>query len=156
MVFFVLSAQYESYVDPTIILLTVPLAILGALGGIWLRASVIQPLNPDGAGIWPILNNNIYAQVGLVMLIGMASKNAILIVEFANQSRQLGLGIVQAAVRAAEMRFRAIMMATISTVVGFVPLVIATGAGAVSRWSLRNSRVWRHGVLIYLEFAGGA
>ena len=137
MVFFVLASQYESYIDPTIILLVVPLAVLGALGGIWLRASLIQPfpLNP-GAGIWPTLNNNIYAQVGLVMLIGMASKNAILIVEFANQSRQLGMGIVQAAVRAAEMRLRAILMATISTIVGFVPLIIATGAGAVSRWSL--------------------
>jgi hydrophobe/amphiphile efflux-1 (HAE1) family protein len=132
MVFLVLAAQYESYVDPTIILLTVPLAALGALGGIWLRATFIQ----GNASIWPILNNNIYVQVGLVMLIGMAAKNAILIVEFANQARALGMGITQAAIYAAEQRFRPILMTAISSLVGFFPLVIASGAGAVSRWSL--------------------
>lgn len=137
MVFLVLSAQYESYIDPLIIMLTVPLAILGALGGIWLRATFIQasPLNP-GAGIWPILNNNIYAQVGLVMLIGMASKNAILIVEFANQARDLGLSITKAAIYAAEQRLRPILMTAISTIFGFLPLLVAAGAGSVSRWSL--------------------
>jgi hydrophobe/amphiphile efflux-1 (HAE1) family protein len=135
MVFLVLAAQYESYIDPTIIMLTVPLAILGALGGIWFRATLVQPLGP-GAGIWPTLNNNIYCQVGLVMLIGMASKNAILIVEFANQARALGMSITQAAIQAAEQRFRPILMTALSTLVGFMPLLIAKGAGAVSRWSL--------------------
>ncbi|MDJ0898111.1 MAG: efflux RND transporter permease subunit [Xenococcus sp. MO_188.B8] len=137
MVFLVLAAQYESYIDPTIIMLTVPLAILGALGGIWLRATLIQgsPLNP-GAGIWPILNNNIYVQVGLVMLIGMASKNAILIVEFANQSKALGMSITQAAITAGEQRLRPILMTAVSSLFGFLPLVIADGAGAISRWSL--------------------
>ncbi len=137
MVFFVLAAQYESYIDPTIIMLTVPLAILGALGGIWFRATLIQssPLNP-GAGIWPILNNNIYVQVGLVMLIGMASKNAILIVEFANQSRALGMSITQAAINAGEQRLRPILMTAVSSLFGFMPLLIASGAGAISRWSL--------------------
>ncbi len=137
MVFFVLAAQYESYIDPTIIMLTVPLAILGALGGIWFRATLIQssPLNP-GAGIWPILNNNIYVQVGLVMLIGMASKNAILIVEFANQSRALGMTITQAAINAGEQRLRPILMTAVSSLFGFMPLLIASGAGAISRWSL--------------------
>lgn len=136
-VFLVLAAQYESYIDPLIIMLTVPLAILGALGGIWLRATFIQasPINP-GSGIWPILNNNIYAQVGLVMLIGMASKNAILIVEFANQARELGMDITKAAVYAAEQRLRPILMTAISSIFGFVPLLIATGAGSVSRWTL--------------------
>lgn len=131
MVFLVLAAQYESYIDPLIIMLSVPLAILGALGGIWFRATFLQ-----AGGVWPVLNNNIYAQVGLVMLIGMASKNAILIVEFANQNRDLGMKIRQAAIFASEQRFRAIVMTAISTLAGFVPLVIASGAGAVSRWSL--------------------
>jgi multidrug efflux pump subunit AcrB len=136
-VFLVLAAQYESYIDPTIILLTVPLAILGALGAVWLRANLWQPLpfNP-GAGIWPVLNNNMYAQVALVMLIGLAAKNAILIVEFANQSRDLGMSITQAAVFAAEKRFRPILMTAISSLVGFAPLLSASGAGAISRWSL--------------------
>ena len=131
MVFLVLAAQYESYIDPLIIMLTVPLAILGALGGIWLRASLLQT-----GGVWPILNNDIYTQVGLVMLIGMASKNAILIVEFANQNRDLGMSIKKAAIFASEQRFRAILMTAVSTLVGFMPLLIAAGAGAVSRWSL--------------------
>jgi hydrophobe/amphiphile efflux-1 (HAE1) family protein len=131
MVFLVLAAQYESYIDPAIIMLTVPLAVLGALGGIWLRADVVQ-----AGGLWPAVNNNVYCQVGLVMLIGMASKNAILIVEFANQSRELGMGIAQAAIYAAEQRFRPILMTAISTLVGFMPLVTAKGAGSLSRWSL--------------------
>ena len=137
MVFLVLAAQYESYIDPIIIMITVPVSMLGALGLIWLRAVFIQgsPLNP-GAGIWPVLSNNLYVQVGLVMLIGLASKNAILIVEFANQARELGMGITQAAIRAADTRFRPILMTAISTMVGFFPLLIASGAGAVSRWSL--------------------
>ncbi len=132
MVFLVLAAQYESYIDPTIIMLTVPLAMLGALGGIWLRATFIQGAD----SIWPVLNNNIYCQVGLVMLIGMASKNAILIVEFANQARALGMEIKEAAIYAAEERFRPILMTAFSTLFGFLPLIIASGAGSVSRWSL--------------------
>jgi len=120
MVFLTLAAQYESYVDPIIILLTVPLAMLGALLFIAARG----------------LNNDVYVQVALVMLIGLASKNAILIVEFANQSREMGLTIVQAAQRAAEERFRPILMTAISSLVGFFPLVIATGAGSGSRWAI--------------------
>lgn len=131
MVFLVLAAQYESYVDPTIILITVPLAILGALGAVALRANLFQ-----AGGVWPIVNNNIYAQVALVMLIGLASKNAILIVEFANQSLAIGMGIPQAAIRAAEERLRPILMTAFAGLVGFWPLVIAKGAGAMSRWSL--------------------
>ncbi|MDJ0598031.1 MAG: efflux RND transporter permease subunit [Crocosphaera sp.] len=137
MVFLVLAAQYESYIDPTIILLTVPLAILGALGMIWLRVTLIQtvPFNP-GNGIWPVLNNNMYAQVALVMLIGLAAKNAILIVEFANQSHDLGMSITQAAINAAEQRLRPILMTAVSSLVGFAPLLAASSVGAVSRWSL--------------------
>ncbi len=120
MVFLTLSAQYESYVDPIIILLTVPLAILGALSFIALRG----------------LNNDVYVQVALVMLIGLASKNAILIVEFANQAREKGSSIIKAAQKAAEERFRPILMTAVSSLVGFFPLVIATGAGSASRWAI--------------------
>ncbi|MGL4619727.1 efflux RND transporter permease subunit [Chroococcidiopsis sp.] len=131
MVFLVLAAQYESYIDPIIIMITVPLAILGAIGALLLRANLLQ-----AGSVWPVVNNNIYAQVALVMLIGLASKNAILIVEFANQSAELGMSYTKAAIRAAEERLRPILMTAISGLVGFWPLVIAAGAGAMSRWSL--------------------
>ncbi|WP_009633404.1 efflux RND transporter permease subunit [Synechocystis sp. PCC 7509] len=119
-VFLVLAAQYENYVDPFIILLTVPLAILGAMIFVSLRGLV----------------NDIYCQVALVMLIGLSSKNAILIVEFANQSREQGMTITQAAIHAAQQRFRPILMTASASLVGFYPLVVATGAGSASRWSL--------------------
>ena len=131
MAFLVLAAQYESYVDPIIIMLTVPLAVLGAIAAIWLRANILQ-----AGSIWPVINNDVYVQVGLVMLIGLASKNAILIVEYANQLKEQGLNTVKAAIKAGQERFRPILMTAISSLVGFYPLVIATGAGASSRWSL--------------------
>jgi hydrophobic/amphiphilic exporter-1 (mainly G- bacteria), HAE1 family len=131
MAFLVLAAQYESYVDPFIIILTVPLAVLGAIAAIWFRANILQ-----AGSIWPIINNDVYVQVGLVMLIGLASKNAILIVEYANQLRDQGLNIVKAAIKAGQERFRPILMTAISSLVGFYPLLVATGAGASSRWSL--------------------
>ncbi|MBE9179961.1 efflux RND transporter permease subunit [Oculatella sp. LEGE 06141] len=120
LVFLVLAAQYESYIDPTIIMLAVPLAIMGALAAQMLRG----------------LPNDVYCQVGLVMLIGLASKNSILIVEFANQLREQGRSIVEAALEASELRLRPILMTAISTLVGIFPLVIAVGAGAGSRQSL--------------------
>ncbi|MFG6107768.1 efflux RND transporter permease subunit [Leptothoe sp. EHU-05/26/07-4] len=119
-VFLVLAAQYENFVDPAIILLAVPLAMLGALLAVSLRG----------------LPNDVYCQVGLVMLIGLASKNAILIVEFANQLRDEGLSIAKAVVEAAQQRLRPIIMTAISTLLGIFPLVIATGAGSASRQSL--------------------
>ena len=119
-VFLVLSAQYENFIDPVIILLAVPLAMLGALLAVSMRG----------------MPNDVYCQVGLVMLIGLASKNAILIVEFANQLRDEGLSIVQAAVEASQQRLRPIIMTAISTLLGIFPLVIATGAGSASRQSL--------------------
>ncbi len=131
MAFLVLAAQYESYVDPIIIMLTVPLAVLGAISAIWFRANILQ-----AGSIWPLINNDVYVQVGLVMLIGLASKNAILIVEYANQLKAQGLNTVKAAIRAGQERFRPILMTAISSLVGFYPLVVATGAGASSRWSL--------------------
>jgi len=131
LVFLVLAAQYESYIDPLIIMLTVPLAILGALFGIWIRQNIFNTTT-----VWPTLSNDIFCQVGLVMLIGMASKNTILIVEFANQSRALGMSITKAAVYASEKRLRPILMTALSGLIGFLPLVTAKGAGAISRWSL--------------------
>lgn len=120
LVFLVLAAQYESYIDPTIILLSVPLAILGALL----------------AQSWRGLSNDVYCQIGLVMLIGLASKNAILIVEFANQLREQGLSITKAAVEASQERLRPILMTSLSFILGILPLVNARGAGAGSRQSL--------------------
>jgi HAE1 family hydrophobic/amphiphilic exporter-1 len=119
-VFLVLAAQYENYIDPFIIMLPVPLAILGALMAQSLRGFA----------------NDVYCQIGLVMLIGLASKNAILIVEFANQLRREGLPIFKAAIEAAQERLRAILMTASSTLLGIFPLVVATGAGSGSRQSL--------------------
>jgi HAE1 family hydrophobic/amphiphilic exporter-1 len=119
-VFLVLAAQYENYVDPFIIMLAVPLAILGALSAQFLRG----------------FSNDVYCQIGLVMLIGLASKNSILIVEFANQLREEGFPIIKAAIEASQQRLRPILMTAISTLLGIFPLVIATGAGAGSRQSL--------------------
>jgi len=119
-VFLVLAAQYESYIDPIIILLAVPLAIFGALLAQSMRG----------------LSNDVYCQIGLVMLIGLASKNAILIVEFANQLHEKGLSITKAAIEASEERLRPILMTAFSTLLGIFPLAIATGAGAGSRQSL--------------------
>ncbi|MEG4234562.1 efflux RND transporter permease subunit [Microcoleus sp. Pol11C3] len=122
-VFLVLAAQYENYVDPFIILLAVPLAILGALLAQSLRG----------------LANDVYCQIGLVMLIGLASKNAILIVEFANQLRERGYPIAKAAVEAAQERLRPILMTSLAFILGIAPLVNPEGAGAASRRSLGNA-----------------
>ncbi len=119
-VFLVLAAQYENYVDPIIILLSVPLAILGAL------------LAQNARGF----ANDVYCQIGLVMLIGLASKNAILIVEFANQLRDRGLSITRAAIEASQSRLRPILMTSLAFILGLMPMVFASGAGAVSRQSL--------------------
>jgi hydrophobic/amphiphilic exporter-1 (mainly G- bacteria), HAE1 family len=125
MVFLILAAQYESYIDPTIILLTVPLAILGGLGLVALRRFVD-----------PFLSNDVYVNIAMVMLIGLASKNAILIVEFANQAHEQGKTYFQSAVTAAEERIRPILMTAFAALVGFWPLVVASGAGANARHSL--------------------
>jgi HAE1 family hydrophobic/amphiphilic exporter-1 len=119
-VFLVLSAQYESFADPLIILLAVPLALLGAIGLLLTRHFF----------------SDVFAQVGYVMLIGLASKNAILIVEFANQLREQGIDTVTAVTRAAETRLRPILMTSIAFVLGVTPLVFATGAGSGARNSL--------------------
>jgi HAE1 family hydrophobic/amphiphilic exporter-1 len=119
-VFLVLAAQYENYIDPLIIMLSVPLAIFGALLAQSMRG----------------FPNDVYCQIGLVMLIGLASKNAILIVEFANQLRDQGLSITKAVIEASQERLRPILMTAFSTLLGIFPLAVATGAGAGSRQSL--------------------
>jgi HAE1 family hydrophobic/amphiphilic exporter-1 len=119
-VFLVLSAQYESFVDPLIVLLAVPVAILGAL--IFINARHLP--------------SDVYAQVGYVMLIGLASKSAILIVEFANQQLAQGADVLTAAARAAQTRLRPILMTSMAFVVAVTPLVFANGAGSAARHSL--------------------
>jgi hydrophobe/amphiphile efflux-1 (HAE1) family protein len=119
-VFLFLAAQYESWSLPLVIMLSVPLAFLGALGAQWARG----------------LANDVYCQLGLVTLIGLASKNAILIVEFAKRRREEGAGLVEAALAAARTRFRPVLMTALAFILGVVPLVIASGAGAAARQSL--------------------
>ncbi|MDZ7951702.1 efflux RND transporter permease subunit [Nostoc sp. DedQUE09] len=130
-VFLVLAAQYESYIDPIIILLTVPLAVLGAMTAIWLRSNIFMT-----DSLFPKVVDDIYCQVGLVTLIGLAAKNAILVVEFANQLHEQGMSYTRAAVKAGEERLRPILMTSFAALLGFLPLVISEGAGASSRWSL--------------------
>jgi HAE1 family hydrophobic/amphiphilic exporter-1 len=120
LVYLTLAAQYESLVLPFIVLLGVPLAVLGALSAQWLRG----------------LSNDVYCQVGLVMLIGLAAKNAILIVEFAEQLRNQGRTILEAAVEAARIRLRPILMTSLAFILGVLPLVFATGAGQEARHSV--------------------
>ncbi|MBW7471741.1 efflux RND transporter permease subunit [Marinobacter sp. M216] len=116
-VFLVLAAQFESWIHPLIIMLPVPLAVTGALLALW----------------WAGISLNIYSQIGIIMLLGLMAKNGILIVEFANQLRDRGHEVRDAILEGASLRLRPVLMTTISTVFGAVPLVIATGAGAESR-----------------------
>jgi len=120
MVFLVLAAQYESWTVPFGVILAVPFGVFGALSAVWLRS----------------MNNDIYFQIGLVTLIGLSAKNAILIVEFASQEYHRGRPLVEAAIDAARLRFRPIIMTSMAFILGVLPLVIATGAGAASRRSI--------------------
>jgi len=120
LVYLLLAAQYESWVLPLIILLSVPLAVLGALSAQFARG----------------LANDVFCQIGLVLLVGLAAKNAILIVEFAEQLRGRGIGIAEAATEAARLRLRPILMTSLSFVLGVLPLALATGAGAAARNSV--------------------
>ena len=120
LVYLTLAAQYESLVLPFIVLLGVPLAVLGALSAQWARG----------------LQNDLYCQIGLVLLIGLAAKNAILIVEFAEQLRAKGMSIVEAAIEAARIRLRPILMTSLAFILGVMPLAFATGAGQEARHSV--------------------
>jgi HAE1 family hydrophobic/amphiphilic exporter-1 len=120
LVYFVLAGQYESWFQPISVILAVPLALLGTVGALILLG----------------IANNLYTQIGLILLIALASKNAILIVEYAREKRAEGMEIVDAAVEAARLRFRPILMTSFAFILGVVPLVVATGAGANARRSI--------------------
>jgi len=120
LVFLVLAAQFESWIHPAVIMLTVPLAVLGGLFGLLMTGSTI----------------NTYSQIGLIILVGIAAKNGILIVEFANQLRDEGLKVKEAVIEAAAMRLRPIIMTSIATAMGALPLMLWTGAGAGSRQTI--------------------
>jgi HAE1 family hydrophobic/amphiphilic exporter-1 len=129
-VFLLLAAMYESWTLPFAVLLGTPLVVFGAFFGIWLQS----------------LENNVFVQVGLVMLVGLAAKNAILIVEFAKMQREQGKSAIDAALSAAQLRFRPILMTAFAFILGVVPLMLASGAGAVSRVIMGTSVFW--GMLI--------
>ncbi|MFM7784441.1 MAG: efflux RND transporter permease subunit, partial [Gammaproteobacteria bacterium] len=116
-VYLVLAAQFESFLHPLVIMLTVPLAVAGALLGLWAWGQTL----------------NIYSQIGIIMLVGLAAKNGILIVEFANQLRAGGMPREQAILDAASLRLRPIVMTSVTTVIGALPLVLGSGAGAETR-----------------------
>jgi multidrug efflux pump subunit AcrB len=119
-VFLFLAAQYESWSMPFMVILAFPLALLGAVLALWLRGRQID----------------VYSQVGFVMLVGLAAKNAILIVEFAKQQREEGKSIIEAAMEAARLRLRPILMTAFAFILGVIPLMIAAGAGAAARQSI--------------------
>lgn len=120
LIYLILSAQFESFSDPLLIMMTVPLAITGAVLSLWVTGQTL----------------NIFSQIGMIMLIGIVTKNGILIVEFANQKMEAGLSRSQAAVEAATQRFRPILMTSLATVLGALPIAMALGAGAESRVSM--------------------
>lgn len=119
-VFLVLAAQFESFIHPLVIMLTVPLATFGGLLGLYLTGDTL----------------NIYSKIGLIILVGISTKNGILIVEFANQLRDQGIAFKEAIVHAADIRLRPVMMTALSTIMGSIPLILATGAGSESRITL--------------------
>ena len=120
LIYLVLSAQFESFRDPLIIMFTVPLALAGAVLSLWYFGNTL----------------NIFSQIGIIMLIGLVSKNGILIVEFANQRKASGLKKADAIFDAAISRFRPILMTSLSTILGAVPIALALGAGSESRVSM--------------------
>jgi HAE1 family hydrophobic/amphiphilic exporter-1 len=141
-VFLVLVAQYESLTTPFVIMMAVPLALVGAVGGIFIRrwieifSTIIHSKLAGHLVIVPQTSSDIYAQIGYVMLIGLAAKNAILIVEFANQLREQGHETIEAVTLAAAERLRPILMTSIAFILGILPLAFAHGDGAQSRISL--------------------
>ena len=120
LIYLVLSAQFESFIDPLTIMITVPLALTGALVSLWLTGQTI----------------NIFSQIGMIMLIGLVTKNGILIVEFANQKRSIGLPKMQAIIEASAQRLRPILMTSLATALGALPIALSLGAAASSRISL--------------------
>ena len=126
LIYLILAAQFESFIDPLIIMLTVPLAIAGAMLSLWVFGKTL----------------NIFSEIGMIMLIGLVTKNGILIVEFANQKRKAGLNKSEAAFEAAAARLRPILMTSLATIFGALPIALALGAGAQSRVPLGIVIVW--------------
>jgi multidrug efflux pump subunit AcrB len=120
LIYLVLAAQFESFIDPFIIMITVPLALAGALLSLWYLNQTL----------------NIFSQIGMIMLVGLVTKNGILIVEFANQLKEKGMSIHDAIREAAASRLRPILMTSIATALGALPIALALGAGAKSRMSM--------------------
>jgi len=129
-VFLILAALYESWSLPFGVLLSTPVAVFGAFGLLWLRRTVLGMIFP---AFMVQIENDVYSQIGLVMLIGLAAKNAILIVEFAKSKYEEGMPLVDAALEGAKLRLRPILMTSFAFILGCVPLFIATGAGSVGR-----------------------
>jgi multidrug efflux pump len=120
LIYLILSAQFESFIDPLIILITVPLALCGALLSLWDFSQTL----------------NIFSQIGIIVLVGLVTKNGILIVEFANQRKEAGLKKLQAVTEASVSRFRPIVMTSLCTILGILPIALALGAGSKSRVSM--------------------
>jgi multidrug efflux pump subunit AcrB len=129
-VYMVLASQFESLVHPLTVMLTVPLAAVGALGLLWLLGAL-------GKSGWippiPAMNINLFSQIGMVLLVGLVTKNGILLVEFANQLKEKGMNAHQAMVQSGAVRLRPILMTAVSTISGILPIAIGFGAGAESR-----------------------
>jgi HAE1 family hydrophobic/amphiphilic exporter-1 len=129
-VFLILAALYESWTLPFSVLLSTPVAVFGALAALWLRRFIVGLYMPP---YMVQMENDVYTQIGLVMLIGLGAKNSILIVAFAKEDYDRGMSLVDAALSAARLRFRPLMMTALAFIVGCVPLWIASGAGSVAR-----------------------
>ena len=129
-VFLIMAAQYESWTLPFSVLLSTPVAIFGAFAVLWLRRVLLSAFEP---AYMVQIESDVYSQIGLVMLIGLAAKNAILIVEFAKDENEKGKPLMDAALEGAKLRLRPILMTSFAFILGCVPLWIASGAGSVAR-----------------------
>src|SRR5207245_7302726 len=136
----ILAALYESWTLPFSVLLTTPVAVFGAFLFLWLRRTVLGWLLP---AYMVQLENDVYSQIGLVMLIGLAAKNAILIVEFAKERYESGQPLVDAALEAAKLRLRPVVMTSFAFILGCVPLWTASGAGSVARQIMGTAVIGR-------------